>query len=53
VSPQGVGHLLDEFLRDGANQRTDEYGGGIRNRVRLPLDVTQAAVVKSFPAHRS
>jgi N-ethylmaleimide reductase len=37
-------YLLDQFLRDGANQRTDEYGGSLRNRVRLPLEVTRAVV---------
>jgi N-ethylmaleimide reductase len=35
------GYLLDEFLRDGANQRTDEYGGSIENRARLMLEVLQ------------
>lgn len=30
------GYLLDEFLRDGSNKRTDEYGGSIENRARLP-----------------
>ncbi|MEL6382631.1 MAG: alkene reductase [Cyanobacteria bacterium J06626_18] len=38
------GYLLDQFLRDGANQRTDTYGGSIKNRARLLLEVTQAAV---------
>lgn len=38
------GYLLDEFLRDGANQRTDEYGGSIENRVRFPLEVVRAVV---------
>jgi N-ethylmaleimide reductase len=38
------GYLLDQFLRDGANQRTDAYGGSIRNRARFPLDVTEAVV---------
>jgi N-ethylmaleimide reductase len=38
------GYLLDQFLRDGANQRTDAYGGSIRNRARLPLEVTEAVV---------
>src|SRR5476649_2025579 len=38
------GYLLDQFLRDGANQRTDAYGGNIRNRARLPLEVTEAVV---------
>lgn len=36
------GYLLDEFLRDGSNQRTDEYGGSIENRARLTLEVLQA-----------
>ena len=38
------GYLLDEFLRDGANQRTDAYGGSIENRVRFPLEVVRAVV---------
>ena len=38
------GYLLDQFLRDGANQRTDQYGGTIRNRARLPLEVTAAVI---------
>lgn len=36
------GQLLDQFLRDGTNARTDEYGGSIDNRVRLLGRVTQA-----------
>lgn len=36
------GYLLDQFLRDGPNRRDDEYGGSIRNRARLPLEVTGA-----------
>ena len=38
------GYLLDQFLQDGANKRTDRYGGGIENRARLLLEVTDAAV---------
>ncbi|MEM0979283.1 MAG: alkene reductase [Cyanobacteria bacterium P01_H01_bin.58] len=38
------GYLLDQFLRDGSNQRTDAYGGSIANRARLLLEVTQAVV---------
>ena len=38
------GYLLDQFLRDGANQRPDAYGGSIRNRARFPLEVTEAVV---------
>jgi N-ethylmaleimide reductase len=36
------GYLLDQFLRDGANQRTDAYGGSIENRARFPLEVVDA-----------
>lgn len=36
------GYLLDQFLRDGTNQRTDQYGGSIENRARLLLEVTEA-----------
>jgi N-ethylmaleimide reductase len=38
------GYLLDQFLRDGANRRTDAYGGSIQNRARLPLEVTDAVI---------
>jgi len=38
------GYLLDQFLRDGSNQRTDAYGGSIENRARFPLEVTRAVV---------
>ena len=33
------GYLLDQFLRDGSNKRTDCYGGSIENRARLLLEV--------------
>jgi N-ethylmaleimide reductase len=36
------GYLLDSFLRDGPNHRTDRYGGPIENRARLLLEVTEA-----------
>lgn len=36
------GYLLDQFLRDGSNQRGDAYGGSLENRSRLILEVTQA-----------
>ena len=38
------GYLLDQFLKTGANQRTDDYGGSIENRSRLMLEVTRAVV---------
>jgi 2,4-dienoyl-CoA reductase-like NADH-dependent reductase (Old Yellow Enzyme family) len=37
------GYLLDQFLQDGSNHRTDDYGGSIENRARLMLEVTDAA----------
>lgn len=37
-------YLLDQFLRDSTNQRTDQYGGSIENRTRLTLEVTAAVV---------
>ncbi|MFI8479144.1 alkene reductase [Pseudomonas sp. NPDC078700] len=37
-------YLLDQFLRDSTNQRTDQYGGSIENRARLTLEVTEAIV---------
>ena len=36
------GYLLDQFAKDGANKRTDAYGGSIENRARLMLEVTEA-----------
>jgi len=36
------GYLLDQFLKDGSNNRLDNYGGSIQNRVRLTVEVTQA-----------
>ncbi len=36
------GYLLDAFLRDGTNHRTDAYGGPIANRSRLLVEVTKA-----------
>ena len=33
------GYLLDQFLRDGSNQRNDLYGGSLENRARLLLEV--------------
>ncbi|NJP08466.1 MAG: alkene reductase [Leptolyngbyaceae cyanobacterium RU_5_1] len=36
------GYLLDQFLHDGTNQRTDQYGGSIENRARLLMEVTEA-----------
>lgn len=38
------GYLLDQFLQDSTNQRTDAYGGSIENRARLLLEATDAAI---------
>ncbi|OON68180.1 alkene reductase [Hymenobacter sp. CRA2] len=38
------GYLLDQFIQDGSNQRTDEYGGSVENRARFVLEVVQAVV---------
>ncbi len=38
------GYLLDQFLQDSTNKRTDAYGGSIENRARLLLEVTDAAI---------
>ena len=45
------GYLLDQFLRDGSNQRQDEYGGSVENRCRLTLEVVQA-VTQIWSAQR-
>ncbi|XXG39478.1 hypothetical protein AAC387_Pa01g0428 [Persea americana] len=36
------GYLLDQFMKDQANDRTDEYGGSLENRCRFPLEVVEA-----------
>src|SRR5437588_3363190 len=38
------GYLIDQFLRDGANRRTDVYGGSVENRARFPLEVVDAVL---------
>ncbi|WP_391529061.1 alkene reductase [Photorhabdus akhurstii] len=38
------GYLLDQFLQDNANLRTDQYGGSVENRARLLLEVTDACI---------
>jgi len=38
------GYLLDQFLQDGSNKRTDAYGGPIENRARLMLEAVDAAI---------
>lgn len=38
------GYLLDQFLQDSTNTRTDAYGGSLENRARLMLEVVDAAI---------
>ena len=38
------GYLIDNFLRDGVNARTDAYGGSVPNRARFLLEITDAAM---------
>jgi N-ethylmaleimide reductase len=47
----GNGYLIDQFLRDGTNQRTDRYGGSTRNRARFLIEVTEA-VAAAWEANR-
>ena len=46
------GYLIDQFLKTGANQRTDDYGGSIENRTRLLLEVV-AAVTEAIGGGRT
>ncbi len=41
------GYLLDQFAKDGANKRTDAYGGSIENRARLMLEVAKAVATEA------
>ncbi len=43
------GYLLDQFMRDGSNKRTDKYGGTVENRLRLTLEVVDA-ILTVLPA---
>ena len=45
------GYLIDQFLRDGANKRTDAYGGPVENRARFLIEVL-TAVTKAIGADR-
>ena len=40
------GYLIDQFLRDGVNQRRDECGGSVASRCRLLLEVTDAVIAE-------
>ncbi|KAJ4717539.1 12-oxophytodienoate reductase [Melia azedarach] len=38
------GYLVDQFMKDQANDRTDQYGGSLENRCRFPLEIVEAVV---------
>lgn len=44
------GYLIDQFIRDGSNRRTDAYGGTVQKRLRFLLEVTEAAAKAWSPA---
>ena len=46
------GYLLDQFLQSVSNNRTDDYGGSVQNRLRFPLEVIDS-VVKAVGAERT
>lgn len=46
------GYLLEQFMRSNSNQRTDQYGGSIENRIRLTLEVVEA-VTKEIGADKT
>ncbi|KAL2554606.1 12-oxophytodienoate reductase 1 [Forsythia ovata] len=45
------GYLVDQFMKDQVNDRTDDYGGSIENRCRFPLEIVRA-VAEEIGAHR-
>lgn len=45
------GYIIDQFLRDGSNRRTDKYGGSVQNRMRLLNEILDA-VCTVWPARR-
>lgn len=45
------GYLIDQFLRDGSNKRTDKYGGSIENRTRFLSEVMQGVIEEAGAKH--
>ena len=46
------GYLVDQFLQDVSNKRTDEYGGSVENRTRFALEILEA-ITKSIGEDRT
>lgn len=47
------GYLLDQFLWEGTNQRDDEYGGSLENRLRFVVEIVEAVRHRAAPTSRS
>lgn len=45
------GYLLDQFLKDGVNDRTDQYGGSLENRARFVLEIVDGVVAAIGAEH--
>ena len=45
----GNGYLVDQFLQDVSNARTDAYGGSVENRARFALEIMDAVVAEVGP----
>ncbi|KAK4385614.1 12-oxophytodienoate reductase 1 [Sesamum angolense] len=43
------GYLVDQFMKDQVNDRTDEYGGSLENRCRFPLEIVEAVAQEIGP----
>lgn len=43
------GYLIDQFLQDGTNRRTDSYGGSVENRARFLVEVVEAMIAAWAP----
>ena len=52
INRQNIGYLINQFLHDGSNKRTDAYGGSIENRARFALEITEA-IVNTIGAERT
>lgn len=43
------GYLIDQFMKDTVNDRTDEYGGSLQNRCKFALDIVEAVANEIGP----
>ncbi|XP_040367444.1 LOW QUALITY PROTEIN: 12-oxophytodienoate reductase 2 [Rosa chinensis] len=47
------GYLIDQFMKDQVNDRTDQYGGSLENRCRFALEIIEAVVNKTGPVNET